>query len=774
METGRYVEVALEQGIDRVLDYAVPVSLMEEVKVGQRVRVPLGKFDRPVFGFVVAIKPATEHPKVKPIRALPDPRPLLTPGLMELARWISRYYQSPLGVVIDGMIPSAVKKGIGLEQVQLVRLAEAREVAQARFESMRARKQRAVLARLLQADPGASVEILRLAAESGTTVATVRKLAKTGLVTIVRQTDFTPGTAEPLAGPVSAGRGEIELNPEQQHAVDELISRLGAGFSMNLLRGVTGSGKTEVYLRVIREVVNRGRQAIVLVPEIALTPQTLRRFTERFERVAVLHSGLSAGHRHKFWRDVSSGTAQVVVGARSAVFAPLRSPGLIVVDEEHEAGYKQDTAPRYHGKDVAIQRAALERVPVILGSATPSMESWHRVTTAQRQLASGEETVGPGPSRYHLLELPRRVRDLAMPKVEIVDLAEDRRARKGVHLLSVRLEKMLQAVLQKKQQAILLLNRRGYSNFVHCPSCQHVMTCAYCDTTMTYHRSGGSAAMGARFDAAIHSGQLHCHYCLAVNAMPTSCPACGKRLSLFGMGTQRVEEELTRKFPGLRFARVDSDSMRGAGDYERTLDRFGRGELDVLLGTQMLAKGLDFPGVTLVGVINGDTALSLPDFRAAERTFQLLTQVAGRAGRGDQPGRVIVQTLLPNDPTIQLAVAQDFEAFAERELHSRREVGLPPFARMARIVLRHQDEMKLSALAARIAEPLAATAPGGMVIRGPMPCPIGRIAGYFRQQIVLMAPQSREVQAALSRLRESGLLADAAHVAVDVDPVSLL
>jgi primosomal protein N' (replication factor Y) len=578
---------------------------------------------------------------------------------------------------------------------------------------------------------------------------------------------------------------------------------MSAGFSVNLLHGVTGSGKTEVYLRCIREVVQRGKQAIVLVPEIALTPQTVRRFTARFRRVAILHSGLTATERHRFWQQISTGMADVVVGARSAIFAPLPRLGIIVVDEEHEASYKQDQVPRYHARDIAIKRGQLEDVPVLLGSATPSLETYARANDAGgagagvRSLA-GSRTDGaasakpqadgrakpqaeePAKARAddsRILVLPTRVRGLAMPHVEVVDMKVANRFRRGVHLISERLETLLKTTVAQGHQAILLLNRRGYSNFVYCVSCQSAIQCKYCDTTMTYHRAAGAHAKGATSAEGVHTGHLHCHYCLAVNPLPDKCPSCGMKLSLFGLGTQRVEEEIARKFPELKFARVDSDTMRSSKDYEQLLGRFARGEIQVLLGTQMIAKGLDYPNVTLVGVISGDTSLALPDFRAAERTFQLITQVAGRAGRGDSPGRVVLQTFMPDDPTIQAAIKQDFVGFARTELRHRREVGLPPFGRMVRIVLRDQDQEKLfkysEDLAAAVNE--AARAEGDAVqVKGPMPCAINRIAGYFRNQLVMTSPEAARLQRILARVREKGALAKTERIAVDVDPVSLL
>ena len=793
VQAGPFAGVALEQGIDRMLTYTVPRELVSTLRAGQRVKVPLGRKNRAVFGWVVFLQDSADgldlKPglRLKPVKDVADERVLVDGKLMDLARWISRYYVAPLGTVLESVIPSAVKKRTGLGYSQMVRLSMGRDAVQEVLERTKAPKRRAILARLLQLKEEESVELHRLAGEAGVTAPTVRKLAKLELITIKSEPDLKHfGDAAPS---VESAAPTVEPNADQAAALADLAPRLTGGFSVNLLHGVTGSGKTEVYLRAIQQVVDAGKQAIVLVPEIALTPQTVKRFTARFPKVAVLHSGLTATARHRYWQQIARGQASVVVGARSAIFAPVPNLGILVIDEEHESSYKQDTAPRYHARDVAIKRGQLENVPVLLGSATPSLEMWRKVSVVSGPLsvAEGIETSlqlttdhGPRTSPYHLLTLPNRVRGLKMPNVELVDMKQINRLRRGIHLLSPRLELLLKSTLDAGHQAILLLNRRGYANFIYCSSCQDVVGCKYCDATMTYHRSAGANAKGGTHAEGVHTGQLHCHYCLAVNPLPTECPSCGHKLSLFGLGTQRVEEEFARKFPDTTFARVDSDTMRSGRDYETLLGRFARGEVQVLLGTQMIAKGLDYPNVTLVGVINGDTALSLPDFRAAERTFQLITQVAGRAGRGDAPGRVIVQTFLPDDPAIQAALRQDYVGFATRELAERRQVGLPPFGRMVRIILRDQEpealDEKGNALAAEFAPALAAESRRGtgVELKGPMPCAISRIAGYYRNQIVLQAPKPAPLQRILAQVREGGHLAASDRVAVDVDPVSLL
>lgn len=756
--------VAIERAIDKQLDYAVPKSLRSTIKVGQRVRVPLGRRNRLTSGYVVELSEHSQHGRLKPIHQIVDARSLVTPQLLQLAIWISRYYVAALGMVLENMIPSAVKKRIGGRTIRVVKTNVSNDALQKSFETMKAKKRRAIVARLLQLGEEESIELVKLASESGVKSPTVIALSKLGLVRI--ETKEVLDSPVDFQGQVLQEHAAPRPTEDQARAIETIGMKLEEGFSTHLLHGVTGSGKTEVYLKLIEQTVRAGRGAIVLVPEIALTPQTVKRFTERFGRVAVLHSGLAQGERHRQWQAIASGSADVVVGARSAIFAPHPKLGLIVVDEEHESSYKQETAPRYHARDVAIKRAQLEAIPVLLGSATPSLESW--IKTDQSQ---GNQVT------MQLHPLPCRVSNRPLPSVEIVDLREVNRRRKGVHLFSPRLEAALRHTLDRKKQAIILLNRRGYSNFIYCVSCQTALECSYCDKTLTYHRSLDVKPMGRTTSDASHAGQAHCHYCLAVNPLPTACPTCGKKLSLFGLGTQRVEEELKAKLPGAVFARVDSDTMRSARDYTALLTRFAAGEVQILLGTQMLAKGLDFPNVTLVGVISADTALSLPDFRAAERTFQLLTQVAGRAGRGNDPGQVIVQTFLPEDQTIRASISQDYIAFATRELEQRAKVGLPPFTRQVRIILRDEEPEKLFLRSEQMSidlHELTARLSLPITLKGPMPAPVGRIAGYHRAQIVLVAARAMELQKLLGRMRVEKKLLSTDRVAIDVDPVSLL
>ncbi|MCE9590619.1 MAG: primosomal protein N' [Planctomycetes bacterium] len=778
--TGRFAHVALERGIDAPegLTYAIP-EVLADLRVGERVVVPLGRGDRPVSGYVVGLTDKGDFKYIKPVTSRDAGAISLTPDLIALAQWMAGYYCAPIGMVFATMLPAAVKRGTGVVRRTMVSLSPGTGAA---APPVKSKAQRAVLdtAAAMAGRGEVWVEMKVLADRAGAkSVSPVKHLVDAGLL-VARQEErvFAEWEGEIEASPAMS----LTLNEAQSRAVDRLAASVERGFSVHLLYGVTGSGKTEVYLRAIERVMGRDNcggadrpGVIVLVPEIALTPQTVSRFTGRFGGVAVLHSGLTASQRHEQWRRIRAGEANIVVGARSAIFAPLPRLGLIIVDEEHENSYKQDQLPRYHARDVAIRRAHLAAVPVMLGSATPSLESYHNATG----VGVAAEGTSPSPRQHwHLQQLPERVTGLKLPRVEIVDLAQEQRkryemtGRGGVHLLSVRLEINLRSTLESKGQAMLLLNRRGYANYIACPDhrCGWMMACDHCDATMVYHK-----------DAALPlGGVVRCHHCTAEQILPAHCPTCGKKVTVFGLGTQRVEEEIARKFPGARLLRMDSDVMRTGRDYHRSLEMFRRGEVDVLVGTQMIAKGLDFPNVRLVGVIAADTALHIPDFRAAERTFQLVAQVAGRAGRGEHASLVIVQSFNPADPAIEAASRHDYEGFAARELSLRAEMGLPPISRMARIVVRDRDLAVCTGEARKLADHLEAFNTQlklNVRLRGPMPCPIARIGDYHRQQVELIAPPpepAATLQRLLTALRNARVLRSDAHMAVDVDPVSLL
>jgi primosomal protein N' (replication factor Y) len=587
-------------------------------------------------------------------------------------------------------------------------------------------------------------------------------LAEKEIVKIAHKTILKSLPAIPKG--MSIKTEQVILNDDQRKALAHFEAVIDSGeFGVTLLYGVTDSGKTELYMRAIEAVLRKGAGAIVLLPEIALTAQTVQRFNERFKKIAVMHSGLTPAQRNVQWQKIKSGQANVVIGARSAVFAPLPRLGLIVVDEEHEPSYKQDTAPRYNGRDVAIKRAQLADAHCILGSATPSLETLSNCQSKKY---------------FSLVRLPKRVMDLPMPQMKLIDLRQGQVTQKGINLISEPLAERLQETLAKKEQVILLLNRRGYSNFVFCPSCKHTLHCRNCDVTLTFHKSKVSRQERMRTVTGKHInyGYAVCHYCLAQTLVPEKCPLCGGGFAMIGLGSQRLEEELAKKFPLARVSRIDSDSMVSR-DYYRLLKDFGEGRIDILAGTQMLAKGLHFPNVTLVGIISADTSLYLPDFRANERTFQLISQVAGRAGRSVKKGMVFVQTFLPNQPAIQFAVGGNFDGFVKEELKHRKACNLPPFWRLAVIVMRDGNFDRLETACKQMrqridriieAEGLQAS------VRGPMPAVISRIQRFHRMQIIIQAPQAATVQQLFAGLRAAGPIRPTVKVAIDIDPVNLL
>lgn len=761
---GPYADVAIERGIDLSptgLTYRVP-GVLAGLAVGERVVVPLGRGNKKATGYVVRVhtdEPAYDPKKIKAVLERAPGSVGLPADLVELARWLSNYYVCPLGMVFAAMLPTAVTRGTGMKRKHMVRLSErCHDDAGVNVT----KTQQCVLDAAKNHGDWMPIKDLADLAEIKTT-GPVKTLIAKGL--LASKIEDAVHSDLDLAAQAEAGsKRPGKLSDGQQAALDALVQAKDA-FGVHVLHGVTGSGKTEVYLRVIEAILGHcptgpdpAAATIVLVPEIALTPQTVGRFLARFgpDSVAVLHSGLTAAQRHAQWRRIESGQTPIVVGARSAIFAPVSRLGLVIVDEEHDSSYKQDQLPRYHARDVAIKRAQMAGVPVVLGSATPSLESYFNAKHASKPA-------------YRYLSLPDRVPGMRLPTVEVVDLSEERRARRGVHLLSRRLEQRLHQALDGQAQAMLLLNRRGYANYIACPDhgCGWMMTCSHCDAAMVYHKDK-TLPLG---------GVVRCHHCTAEQALPQVCPDCGKKVTTFGLGTQRVEEELKHKFEGLRIARMDSDTMRRAEDYQKVLAQFRAGQIDVLLGTQMIAKGLDFPGVRLVGVISADTSLNMPDFRAAERTFQLIAQVAGRSGRSEQTGRVVLQSFAPDTPAVALAAKHDYAGFAAMELETRVEMGLPPVGRMVRVVLRDTDHVKVMARANELAgdlERVKATLGLEAQLRGPFPCAVARIADHHRFEVQLLAGSAAPLQRLMTELRNHGKLISDNHTAVDVDPVGLL
>jgi primosomal protein N' (replication factor Y) len=739
--------VVLTSGPDKPFDYEIPDTLRRRdqpdryVEPGRRVQVPFGRGDQRRVAYCVAVETkAVPGRRLKQVADVVDPQSLLSPAMLRLTRWIADYYLCPWGQVLETVVPAGVRGQAGTRQVRLLQLAPhiAGQVAQLAVSSP---QQRQVLEYLAASDD--PLTAADLARHVGCTEGPIRRLIKEGLVTgqMVRV------DAQDVLEPTAPREERLQLNADQQAALDRLKEALDASTARGfVLHGVTGSGKTEVYLQAIEHVVSFGRQAIVLVPEISLTPQTVRRFRARFDRVAVLHSRLTDVERHRYWRRIAAGAVEVVVGARSAIFAPTPHLGLIVIDEEHESTFKQDSAPRYHARDVAWQRAQAEHIPLVLGSATPSLEAWQRCELRE----------------FERLSLPSRVNNLPMPNVVTVDLRDPANSRFGRGAISRQLYQAMSAALRDGGQVILLLNRRGFSTHIQCPACGFVLQCRYCELSLTFHRQHNSAI---------------CHYCDFESAPPTTCPDCkSPAIRYGGIGTQKLEAEIKARFADYVCDRMDTDSMRSRGSHEDALEAFRRGETQILLGTQMIAKGLDFPNVTLVGVISADTALHLADFRAAERTFQLVAQVAGRTGRSDRGGRVIVQTLSPEHPAIVAAARHDFQRFATHELAIRATCHYPPLGRMVRMVVRGTLEAAARETAVHLAQRLKNTigdTPGLRVV-GPGPAPIPRLRNEYRFHLQLHAADGDNLQGFVREATATFQPPDGVLWTVDVDPWDML
>lgn len=803
---GGYAEVALPLSIDRTFTYAVPDELTGKVLLGCEVLVPFR--DRKVSGFVVALSEKVEKKEMKEISELVSPQPFFGEDLLALTKWISDYYLCSWGEALKAALPRGVEKreqrtarakeGLNLKALAglsplerkilkllahsgqtswfkigkhagekrigtVLRRLERRGLVEienilrepktkakteklffakrafssTEVEAIRKKtpRQADVLAYLLKKEGGVRGSQLRRTL--GVSNSTLRALKDRQLVEVSTKEVFR----SPLEGLLIERNKEFSLTGEQAQVLKEVRGSLSRGaFKSFLLYGITGSGKTEIYIRSIREAISLGKRAIVLVPEISLTPQTVSILQSRFGgSVGVLHSRLSPGERFDMWRKAKAGDYDIVVGARSAIFAPLQNLGLIIVDEEHETSYKQDEPdPRYSGRDVALVRAKFEKAICILGSATPSLESFHNARRGKSTLVS----------------LPSRVEGRGLPPVRVVDM-------KGSpnEIFSQILLERMEERLRKGEQTILFLNRRGFSNFLFCRDCGFVFKCQDCSVSLTHHT---------------REGILLCHYCGFRMLPPDECPECGgRKVTSRGVGTERVEKELGAIFPQIRVARMDLDTTSRKGAHQRIFYSFRRGEADILLGTQMVAKGFDIPKVTLVGVISADTALNLPDFRAAERTFQLLTQVAGRTGRGELGGEVVIQTYSPDHYAIQLAKKQDYLGFYEKEIRERKELNYPPFSRLGRVVFSSPVEEETRREAHRFASELARRTIGRVQILGPAPAPISKVKGSYRWQILLKGKEGTSVQRVV---RGALAVRGTAKVrtTVTVDPVDMM
>jgi len=740
-----YADVALPLAVGTPLTYLVPDDLAARAVPGARVLVPVRQ--RQVVGIVTAVDRPAPAMRARPIAQAPDERPLLDAPMLELATWVARHYAAELGAVLRTMLPAALfhvqggaARGAPGRTERVLELAERLDLERRDQRFARAPRQREAydtLERLGGRAPAAQLERLGLSAFA------LNALIRGGLAraTRVRMTTDPFAAFAPSAPPA-------QPTPAQLEAV-EALRALGPGETA-LLFGVTGSGKTLVYLEYLRSLVAAGQSVLVLVPEIGLTPQTVARFRGVFgDQVAVLHSALSDAERYDAWLALREGTKRVAVGARSAVFAAVPSLGAIVIDEEHDASYKQaDPAPRYHARAVAMRRAALAGARVVLGSATPALETW---AAAER-------------GAIRLVGLPDRVGAQPLPRVEVVDLRGAHPEHAGAVPWSEPLDRAVAGALARGEQVMILLNRRGFSVFVQCPACGEVWDCPNCAITLTYHRAPPG---------------LRCHHCGHREAVPVTCRACGAATQRFrGAGTQQVEEFVAGRFPAARVARMDVDSAAGKWAHHRILDDVGQGRVDILVGTQMIAKGLDFPNVTVVGVVDADVALNLPDFRSSERTFQLLTQVAGRAGRGPRGGRVIVQTRQPAHAAVASAARHDVAGYARGELAERHDPPYPPHVHLANVVLSGTNERRVAESAQAVVRWLGhlfeEQAASRADLLGPAPCPIARVRGRWRWHFLLRTPDAARLTQLVGYLATHAAVPSSVRLLIDRDPVSLL
>jgi primosomal protein N' (replication factor Y) len=804
-ESNLFCDVSLPVPVDRSFTYSLPFTLRHRVRPGCRVMVPFGS--RKLTGVVLQLRADPPEQEPRDILSLLDAEPVLDAELMRLARWIAEYYCSPLGEVLKSMLPLSgemrrsthytltdagrdvarqlvikpesdatlhvlslleqrsqsatyltskvknarttlrglIKRGWVVaedkqEERDPLRAAASRLTIEFRTRAhpdARLNKSERELLAFLELHPGLhNVASLSGKVKNASTAA--RSLARKELVCLEAEAVQASGGYE---------RPKPVLNHHQQEAVDAIRAALGGNsFRAFLLQGVTGSGKTEVYLSAIESALSQGKNSLLLVPEIALTPAVAGQFLHRFGRqVALLHSGIGDSERAEQWRRIRNGSARVVVGTRSGIFAPVQNLGLVIVDEEHDGSYKQQETPRYHARDVALVRAKEANAIAVLGSATPSIESRFNADSG----------------KYTLLRLPDRIARRPMPRVELIDMRVEFLETKKQATFSRKLIEEMDLRLKQGEQTMLLLNRRGFSSFLVCRACGERMQCANCAVALTHHR---------------RDRRMLCHYCSYAEKIPTECPKCGSdHIQFLGTGSERVEDELHLLMPTARIARLDRDSAAGKGAFEQILQSFRTGDIDILVGTQMIAKGHDIPNVTLVGVVLADIGLSMPDFRAAERTFQLLTQASGRAGRGDAPGRVIVQTLSPEHYAVRLAAEQDYEGFYKKEMEFRKWLRYPPFAAVANVLVRAEKQQDALDMATQLGY-LLNPPPEGIRVIGPAEAPVPRLKNEYRYQILLKAAKRAVLRDTLNQLRAFAQKDrwPATALVVDVDPISLM
>ena len=745
----RFVRVLVDDSASKAFDYELPAAIAATLQVGSRVRVPVRT--RTALATVIELLDATDAPGVKLITEVISADPILSPRLIDLGRWIADYYCCSIEAAMKSILPQVIRKAeVGHQMRLFARLA--REVTTGELEALqrKAPLQAATVEYLARA--AAPVAVAELAEKCDANHSVVQALLKKGLVL----TESTRVERDPNQGETFVAAAKLEMNAEQQAVFTRVcaaIDSFAIGHSPPaippkplLLHGVTGSGKTEIYLQAIDRVLERGQTAIMLVPEISLTPQTVERFKSRFaatqHEVAVLHSHLSEGERHDEWHRIREGRARIVIGARSAIFAPCENVGLIVVDEEHENTYKQEETPRYHGRDIAVLRGHLEKCAVLLGSATPSLESyWNAVQ-----------------GKYELVRLTTRIDDRKLPYIRIIDMRME--SKKSGGILSERLITAIHARLEKKEQTILFLNRRGFSTSLLCEKCGHVCTCPNCSVSLTFHRG---------------AARVVCHICGYQSVAPAQCPECrDPGIKYSGTGTEKVEDTVGKIFPKAIVKRMDADVMQRKDAFRETLTAFRQGRIDILVGTQMIAKGLHFPNVTLVGIINADLSLHLPDFRAGERTFQLLTQVAGRAGRGDVEGEVFVQSFTPFSPSIQHARQHDFDGYWEQEIEFRRQWDYPPFSHLVLILVRSQHQERAEFSAQTLHRRLKEALPAGVTLGEPAPAPLEKSHSNYRFHLMLRTRAIQRLSRHLAAVLEKLTFPEDVFVTVDVDAYQLM
>ena len=774
-------DVVFNRPLTTIYQYIVPDGLRDVIGPGQRIQAPFGRGSKTIDGYCVGLGTTLPSGRtLKTLEAVLDREALIDSRMLALTRWIADRYLCGWGQVLESVIPKGVKTNAGTRDVTSFTIGDAVREKLAAMEArapdnnaandnsntksttaaesvviqqpqyrpadlaavldsfkLRA-KQRTVLEILIAVGRPMPVDELSAAAQCG--ISPIQSLREKHLIVPQRNRVLSVPTMKGIES-----HQEIVMNEDQRRAVDMILDVVRSKTHRTLLlHGVTGSGKTEVYIKAIQEIVSYGRQAIMLVPEISLTPQTIRRFRSRFDSVAVLHSHLTDAERHAYWKQIASGNVQVVVGARSAVFAPTPHLGMIVIDEEHETSFKQDNTPRYHAREVARHRAEIENIPLVLGSATPTLESWQRAI-------DGIDT---------LVSMPKRVGNLPLPGVVIVDTRNDPAIGKGA-AIGRALFQAMNVALKDKGQIILFLNVRGFSPILWCRGCGEGVKCPDCDVTLTWHKQKAIAL---------------CHSCNYSIKPPSTCPSCGRPgLAYLGLGTERLENEVRTRFENYSCLRMDSDTMQKRGSHDEALEKFRHGEVQILLGTQMIAKGLDFPNVTLVGVIDADTLLHQPDLRSAERTFQLIAQVAGRTGRSDRGGRVLVQTASPSQYAIMCASHHDYLGFAKQELSHRSSLKVPPFAHLTRVILRGPDEKAVHEYAEAIGELIRAAAKelnADVRILGPAPCLVTRLKANFRYHLQITGTNFQDLQAVWLHAVPQFPNHSSVEYQVDVDPLN--